>query len=317
VAVFDVLQRDIENRFWRQLHEFISRRKYKWTRYLLDLYVRGVLRDQVFPPRLGRQLTQILYSVHPSADCFPLVRFKRAFQVARLAGEQEMEDALDWIDAISGRLLMRSRMRRTRVAGAASDSTAKAVAWVLRSTSESTLNQSVEEPADHALGTFTVSQPRLRSVEACWYLIMRFYAHLMGSSGLGWIPTDPKLVMAEAHALLAAAFAQEGGVQAAEAMMLSGAGGGVRQVFRLVTQRFKHDLWQKHVRRVLYEAVSPLDAAQRLGFTCALLKRLRPFLTPDQIRREAQDFASPEKIEQLVHLLCSVQSHLAQTFRRM
>ena len=65
----------------------------------------------------------------------------------------------------------------------------------------------------------------------------------------------------------------------------------MRFVLDVITEQYKLEQQSKHVSRVLYEALDPLNWNERVAFMRALLDRLSPHLPPDLCGQPPERFA--------------------------
>jgi hypothetical protein len=159
------------------------------------------------------------------------------------------------------------------------------LAVVLIEISAETFTAQIGTHLDSARASFTMAQPTTGTRAELLDTISAFYAHLLPFRWPQTTPPLPEAVGPEALALLCRAFPGEDGLAEAFAEATDGGRGGLRWVLDRFVDVLKRDEYEKHVARVLAEAVDPLDWAGRVQLASAFLARCGSEL-PDDLRGE-------------------------------
>jgi hypothetical protein len=159
------------------------------------------------------------------------------------------------------------------------------LAVVLREISAETFTALVGVHLDSARASFTMAQPTATTRGELLDAVSAFYAHLLPFRWPQTTPPLPEAVGPEALALLCRAFPGEDGLAEAFAEAVDGGRGGLRWILDRFVDVLKCDEYEKHVARVLAEAVDPLDWAGRVQLAVAFLARCGSEL-PDELRGE-------------------------------
>jgi hypothetical protein len=159
------------------------------------------------------------------------------------------------------------------------------LAIVLREISAEAFTARIGIHLDTARASFAVAQPTTSTRAELLDTISAFYAHLLPFRWPQTTPPLPEAIGPEALALLCRAFPGEDGLAEAFAEATDGGRGGLRWVLDRFVDVLRRDEYEKHVARVLAEAVDPLDWVGRVQLASAFLARCGSEL-PDDLRGE-------------------------------
>jgi hypothetical protein len=315
--ILDYLGRDNEERFWRVLERRMLEGPVARVHELLDVRVGYQLRRRRYPTGVGARLWQLVRSLPPSAarrrGLFPLLPANRCAQVGRYAKATDNDD-LERLTAAVVRPVQRRQGRRTPAARKPSTrvSAQTSLANLLAQLDAGSLAETVGLPIDSARARYVVDTVTVTSYDEFLHSISAFYLHVMRHLGQTASPDRAEVYGAEVIALLERAFRQRGGLEAAYAEAGDGAHGGMRRILDLLTEQLKSEAKAKQVRRVLKEAIDPLDWSSRVALMAALLERLGPALPADLRARPPERFARrwEELVEAYVDSLDRIQQAL-------
>lgn len=293
--VVGIFRDDMPERFSRLLQEELSAGRCGRARELLRQRLELVASTEGYPDGLGSMAWSAVSSVSPLVRReylrFPLVEWSLLGPLVARAEGQQVADALLLIDAVFGRQL--DPQARTPVTSdrASPGGMADRVAWVIESITRDALDRRYGDPIDRAKATFLHPEVTAADAEAFNAAGRAFLRHVSARSGLLSLPDDPHLFAAELDHLINEAFAELGGRRAAEAEARRGTRGRLRFVFDTLTTHLKRQLMDRHVHRVLAEAVDPLSHDEKVAFTEALVARIGGFLPEDIRSRDPADLA--------------------------
>lgn len=291
------LLQDNDRRFWSTLQQHLLAGRTDEVRELLLERAQYQVSQKVYPGGLGCQLLQLVRSLPPATrrlkTVFPLLPMDRCIELGRFATETDHEDLRQLIDATSGNAATRERPPRFTADGngPASTDAAAALDAVLSEISSETLAQKIGLPIDAARAAYAMDVVTIESNQAFNDTISAFYLHVLRHTGAAPAPVDSQAVADEAFSLLARAFANKGGEDAARAEGRFAVSGGMRFVLDVMTEQLKSEKQGNHVHRVLKDAVDPLDWDDRVAFMAVLLDRIGPQLPPELRNRSPRVYA--------------------------
>jgi len=290
-----VLRDDMSSRFGRLLQDELSAGRSRRAADLLKRRLDLAADDARYPHELGQLVWSSVSSVSPLVRReklrFPLVRWSLLGPLVARAKGQQVLDALLLVDAVFGRHLDAQAPPPIEPDRTASGGMADRVTWVIESITRDALDRRYGDPIDRAKATFVHPEVTAPDAEAFNAAGRAFLRHVSSRSGLIPLPDDPDLFAAEFDHLVNEAFADTGGRRAAEAEARRGTRGRLRFVFDTLTTHLKRQLMDRHVHRVLAEAVDPLDHDEKVAFTEALIDRIGGFLSEDVRNRDPGDLA--------------------------
>jgi len=283
-----------EKRFWRVLEAQLFASNAAGAQELLLARVRYQLRRRRYPQGLGRRLFQLVRSLPPptrlAAGLFPLLPKDVCLNVCKLAEQADYEDVEYLLKTASGKITEPVQALEPLPQPIPS-APHRAVDAVLAEISAESLARKIGIPIDSARAPFLMDTVVLDSDELFLEVVASFYLTLVRHTGSEHASLDDRTIRSESLALLERAFAGRGGADAARAESRHGVHGGARVVLDEMTERYKHELQINHVKRVVAEAVDPLEWNDRVAFMRAFLQRLGPQLPPEIRDQPAERFA--------------------------
>jgi len=273
-----------DERFWRALETRLFAGDTREARDLLLARARHEIRQKRYPPDFGRKLVALVRSLPPTTrrdkGLFPLLPVEQCLKVARFATDEDHGDIQYLLDGASGRVAGPPR-EELSIPKPAPSTMKETVSAVLAEISTETLAKKIGQPIDSARATYVMDGVIIEDYEVFRDAIAAFYLALLRHTGSVRASGQEQTIRSESLALLEQAFADKGGANAAWAEARDGIHGGMRFVLDVMTEQFKTEMQVNHVRRVVKEAVDPLDWAGRAAFMEAFLERLGPHLPPE------------------------------------
>ena len=246
------------------------------------------VRRRRYPHRFGQRLLQLVRSLPPAIrrtdGLFPLLATEQCLKLFRFARRDDHDDVQLLLNAVSGEV-PRSFSPADPVTASAPTGTNQAVDWVLNQISSEALAHKIGVAVDLARATFQIDTVVLDSDERFLDSVASFYLTLVRHTGSDRASADDQTIRSEGFSLLERAFSDKGGADAARAEARHGIHGGMRFVLDVMTERYKRELQINHVKRIVAEAVDPLEWDDRVAFMRALFERIGPQLPPE-VRRE-------------------------------
>jgi hypothetical protein len=283
-----------EKRFWRVLEAQLFASNAAGAQELLLTRVRYQLRRRQYPQDLGRRLFQLVRSLPPSirrtAGLFPLMPKDVCLKVCKLAEQDDYEDVGYLRKAAFGKItepVQTSEPPPQPIPSAPH----RDVDAVLAEISSESLARTIGISIDSARSGFLMDTVVLDSDELFLEMVAAFYLTLVRHTGSEHASLDDRTIRSESLALLERAFTGKGGADAARAEARHGIHGGMRFVLDVMTERYKHELQINHVKRIVAEAVDPLEWNDRVAFMRAFLQRLGPQLPPEIRNEPAERYA--------------------------
>ena len=284
-------------RFWRCMEDHLLAGNGAAAQALLLARARHQLRRKRYPANLGRKLLQLIQSLPPATrrikQLFPLLPREQCLRVCQFAEEKDYEDVQCLMDATLGKAAARPRHAETNVKPLSSGSqdAAAAVDAVLSEISAEALSDKIGIPIDSARAAYVMKEVVTDCSEEFYDIVSAFYLAMLRHTGTEPASADHRTVADESLALLERAFADKGGASAALAEGRDGIHGGMRFVLDVMTEQYKFEKQSDHVRRVLQDALDPLDWEQRMAFMRAFLDRMGPQLPPEIRSQPPERFA--------------------------
>lgn len=289
------LTADHEKRFWLALSLAFATNELEAGRRLLGEGLRCHLRRKIYPCGWGANLLPLVTSlpvpVRRRPSLFPLVGLRDCFRLAQFARREEQADAQTLLQAVEGKRLPELHRSEARPEPAPGPKQAQeTVEAVLDAISPAALTQRIGLPIDGARAAYVIPEIVLESHEEFFDQIESFYLALLRPLTGGVVMTHDMLA-AEAHDLLARAFSDRGGVDAAWAEARHGTKGGMRYVLDMMTERFREDRQAQWINQVLKTALDSSDWPARVAFMRAFLDRIGPQLSPEIRSQPPERFA--------------------------
>jgi hypothetical protein len=203
--------------------------------------------------------------------------------LGRFASEADDYDVRRLFEASAGKGFIDRPKTKASSSKRVEGDAAAAVDAVLTEISAESLARKIGTAIDGARARYILPHIIVGSHEEFLDTVCAFYSALVWHDTLTPPSASADDLAGQALALVADAFADRGGADAAEAEARLGTAGGIRLVLDLMTEQHKARQQSVHVTRVLREALDPLDWNARVAFMTVLLQRIRSFL-PEELR---------------------------------
>ncbi|MBM3333545.1 hypothetical protein FJY63_02685 [Candidatus Sumerlaeota bacterium] len=320
-----ILTDDNEKRFWNALEHRLLSGEILAAKHLLLERVQYHLNKKAYPSHFGRQLYELVASLPPVIrrlkSLLPILPTRERVLMSQLVSEADYEDAEYFRDAARGTgLFPRGHHNTDPTAdssslGEASESMDRNLDAILSEISEETLSERFGQPIHMARMSFRLNSITAESHDDFFETMAAFVRHLYRHCNFTVCPVDDHQARIEAVALLEKTFAHQGGAVAAERESRYGFHGGWRLILDAVTERFRAEVYEKHINMVLKSALDPLDSAQKSLLIDALMKRLAPGLPPDILAMPREQLG--DKYDGLVRTHGKAMDAIRELFRRV
>jgi hypothetical protein len=289
---------------------------------ILLAFVQFHIDRRTYPKGFGRHLFRLIRSLPPRTRRhkvnFPLLPTSKCIELIQFTKEPDPEDVTFLFKCDSGekhvhRLQTDDAPKHSEEAGANHEE--ETLEWILSEMNPVTLANKFSSGADTARGTYLMDSVTVDSYEEFIETVTSFYLHLARHVRKISEPVDLEAVQAKAIDLLEKTFAREGGSQAAFAEAKTPVRGGVRFVLDMVTDAFKREEQEKHVRSVLKTAMDPLDRKGKTRLMGALMKRLDIHLEPEISSEDYAYFAA--HFELIIHAYVQSMEQMNSIFRSL
>jgi len=246
---------------------------------LLEDWAKLWLQRKRYPRGFGKRLRRILQAVPPSIRLCklrsPLMSVGSCIRLSQHASRSDHGDVLSLYHSVAtpvgdpDRSLIESRQSHAS-SKVATSSTLEIVFAELDKRHLTTL---ICLPLDAARACFLLESVTAGSHVEVLDVVTSFYIHLLRytnrtAADLGFEQAGP-----DAYALLDHSFARDGGATGAIAEARIGTRGGLRYVLDQMTEQFKRDRQEDHIRHVLSTAIDPLDWDAKVDFVRRFLER--------------------------------------------
>ena len=312
---------DHEHRFWNTLEQQLLAGQSNRARHLLQARVRHEVSRQTYPEGCGRKLRQLVQSLPPATrrlkTLFPLLSTSECVQLGRFAAQRDDRDVRWLIEASAGEHIHRNTAPQTSETPSSADeeSTSVTLDLVLAGISEEALAQAVGLPIDAARAAYVMDAVIVESAEEFHDTVQSFYLHLMRHTHAVTTSLSPVDVGPDAYALLERAYARQGGMKAAMAEGRDGTHGGMRCILDALTERFKQEEQEKQIKRILSEALDPLDWNSKVAFMAVFLRRIAPQLPPELQTEPPERYAN--QYETIIPLYVQSMDRLRERLRAL
>ena len=179
------------------------------------------------------------------------------------------------------------------------------------------LARTVTGPIDTARAIYMIDSLTAESSEQFYDGISAYYLHLQRHVNSPSESLDLNAVKADAIKLVDEAFFSKGGLRAAMHEACEPVHGGMKFILDCMTEQFKIEARNKHVNRVIKEALSPMESDAQIAFVRALLNRLAPHL-PDRIASAPPEsfLKDEESLKLIVTTYVNSLDRISEVFRR-
>ena len=289
---------DLSRRFWAVLDRRLLAGDGGKARELLRAFTEYHLEHDRYPEECGRQLLELVRSLPPAVRrlkrLFPLLSTEEVIRLSQHADKTQHEDVPLLLDAAAGRKTSITAPRPATLQderSPKSDEATAALDAILDEINADALAARFDDAIDDARATYRFESASLDSYDEFLEAVAAFYLHLMRHAGLAKAAVDTDAVAADAHDCLEAAFARSGGSQAAWTEVRYPRRGGLGLVFNAMTNQFKTETRNRHVRWVFKRALDARDWDARVALMAAFLHRVGPHLPPDIQSQPPERFA--------------------------
>jgi len=309
------LLNDNPARFWKALESNLLAKDISTAKLFLREFVHYHARVDNYPSGLGDRLMKLILSLPPGVrnnkDFFPIIPMKDCLRLTQYALDKDYPDVLMLFDSIRGkRTEIFSEGALAKAAGSTEPDSL--LEYFLKELSAENIAKEIFIPIDEARASYIMDSIRAADNEEFNEAISAFYVHIYRHLGQLQGPLNINHALPNALALLERAFQNNGGIKAAYAEGRNPVKGGLRFIFDLMTERFKQEEKEKHVRMIFKGTLDPLDFDKKVSIIRAFMQRVDPNL-PEQIRsyspeHYANDYediirAYSESLEKVIGLL--------------
>jgi len=279
-----------EKRFWTVLECYLLEGGSEKAKNLLHSRTQFHIQQQTYPKNLGYKLLQLVQSLPPTTrrikTAFPLISMQEFIQLSQFALESDHEDVKNLYNAMFGKgsvPLPTGYREKGLTPTTIADSIAETLNTILSEIDKENLAKNIGLPIDTARATYLLDSVTIENHEEFNDIISAFYLHLLRHTQTIKPTKDLQKAGPDALALLERAFSTKGGIVTALVEAKDGTYGGMRFVLDVMTEHFKMEEQEKHINRILKEALDPLDWNTKVEFMKEFLKRLAPYL-PSEIK---------------------------------
>jgi len=309
-------------RFWNALERALLSGSSDRTRRLLEALTYFYIRAERYPPGLGQGLLQLVCSLPPATrrmkTKFPLLDAQLCIALSQFAARSNHGDVRVLHAVAAGETIgtAADRHQAAEESETSGDLSGRdALDRVLDEISQEALTRQIGAAVDNARATYQLDGVVAQSHDHFLDTVTTYYLHLLRHTRRVPAEMDADSIADEALARVQAAFSDRGGLNAAEAEAFQGTSGGLRFVLDAMTDHFKNELKSQHVRRILKQAINPLDDDEKTAFMAAFFERLGPILPEDIRARGPAWFA--EYYETVIRLYARSVDDVREVFRRM
>jgi hypothetical protein len=296
--VLEFFADDHEKRFWEALERQMVAGRNDDAKQLLLAFADFHIGRKSYPKKLGSRLFNLIQSLPPETRRrnldFPVLPLSKCIQLSQLAHESELDDVVVLFKAATGdktQQLPAVEAQQKREEDTTVDHGNDQLQFILSEIDADALTSLISLPIDNARAAYVVGIVIVESNEEFNDLIASFYLHLLRHTRKLSDAVDMKAGAAEGFALLERAFSKKGGLPAALAEARNATNGGLRYIFDLMTEQFKHEQLEKHINFVLKSELDPLDWDGKVALMGALLASLKAHLPPEIISQPPERYA--------------------------
>jgi hypothetical protein len=287
-----------KKRFWEVIErQFIEGRSGDAKESLLA-FAEFHIDQKIYPNKMGSQLFNLIQSLPPATLCkkldFPVLPISNTIELSQLAHESELGDVLFLFKAATWNKTQQrlgANVHKKRPKDINIDDGNDKLLSILTEIDADTLAALIGLPIDNARAVYVMDSIKVESNEEFTDLIASFYIHLLRHTRKVLDPVDMKAAGTEGFALLERAFSKKGGLPGALAEARNATNGGLRYIFDLMTEQFKHEQLEKHVNFVLKSELDPLDWDGKVTLMGALLASLKAHLPPEIVSQPPERYA--------------------------
>ncbi len=310
------LSTEIPGQYWPLVRGYAVRGDLDVARRLVNELAKHYISCGTYPAGAGQQLAALQQALSPvlrrSLSHAPLLPMTVALELARSARPEDAAD-VQRLFTQAPVVIGAQAHQQFRTAGSDTEAAA-AVNLVIERLRNEALAAEIGNPLDAARACYAVHRIDVDNYDELLEAVTAFFSHLRQAVALPQFSDSTDAISSEAFHLVDSACRAEGGFDAAVVEARHPVRGGLRWIFDRMTEQLKRELTSRRIRAVLREAVDPLDEAESISFTRALVDRLGDQL-PDHLRRRAPALLvhrREELLEAYVHGLDQVTQQLRQ-----
>jgi hypothetical protein len=290
--------KDNEKRFWEALERQMIAGRNDDAKQLLLAFAEFHTGRKTYPKKMGSRLFNLIQSLPPETRRrnldFPVLLISKCIQLSQLAHESELDDVVVLFKATTGdktQQLPMVEVQKKRAEDTAVDHGNDQLQFILSEIDADALTASISLPIDNARAVYLVGKVIVESNEEFNDSIASYYVHLLRHTRKVPESVDMKAAAAEGFALLEKAFAKKGGLKGALAEARNATNGGLRFIFDLMTEQFKHEQLEKYVNLVLKSELDPLDWDGKVDLIRAFLNCLKNHLPAEITSQPPERYA--------------------------
>lgn len=313
-----------DTRFWNVLERYLHAGESEKAKALLLAHTHFHIESQTYPKEFGRKLIQLLRSLPPAVRklkiSLPLLPPRACVKLSQFAAESDADDIRLLYNAASGKVIWTepTAIKVIQTCDKTTDKEDQAVVDAIISEIDcSALASAVDMPIDTARATYMIDSLSVESSEQFYDCISAFYLHLQRHINSPSESLDRNTVRADAIALIDRIFFNKGGLRAAMHEASEPVHGGMKFILDCMTEQFKIDARNKHVNRVIKEALSPMEPDAQIAFVRTLLDRLSSHL-PERIASAPPEsfLKEEESLKLIVTTYVKSLDRISEVFRR-
>lgn len=313
-----------DTRFWNVLEQHLYAGESEKAKALLLARAQFHIRNRTYPREFGRKLIQLLRSLPPAVRklkiSLPVMPPSACVKMSQFAAEPDADDIRLLYNAASGKGVWTepSAIKAVQTCDKTTDQKDQAaVDTVISEIDSSALARAVDMPIDTARATYMLDSLMVESSEQFYDCISAFYLNIQRHVNSPSESLDHNTVRAEAIALIDRIFFNKGGLRAAMHEACEPVHGGMKFILDCMTEQFKIEARNKHVNRVVKEALSPMEPDAQIAFVRTLLKRLAPHL-PERIASAPPEsfLKEEESLKLIVTTYVKSLDRMSEVFRR-
>lgn len=290
--------KDSEERFWKALERKMIAGRNDDAKRLLLAFAEYHTGRKTYPKKMGSRLFNLILSLPPETRrrklVFPVLQISKCIQLSQLAHKSELDDVVVLFKAATGDIfqhLPNFEGGKKRSEDTAIDCGNHQLQSILSEISVDTLTSLISLPIDNARAVYLMGEVIVKSNEEFNDSIASYYVHLLRHTRKAPESVDMKAAAAEGFALLEKAFAKKGGLKGALAEARNATNGGLRFIFDLMTEQFKHEQLENYVSLVLKSELDPLDWDGKVDLIRAFLNCLKNHLPTEITSQPPERYA--------------------------
>lgn len=280
------LSTEVPSQYWPLVRRYAVSGGLDVARRLVSELAKHYISRGTYPTGAGQQLAALHQSLSPalrrSLSRAPLLPTTVALELARGARPEDAAD-VQRLFTQAPVVIGAQAHQQFRTAGSDTEAAEAAVNLVIERLRSEALAAEIGNPLDAARACYAVHRIDVDNYDELLEAVTAFFSHLQQAVALPQFSDSADAISSEAFHLVDSACRAEGGFDAAVVEARHPVRGGLRWILDRMTEQLKRELTSRRIRAVLREAVDPLDEAESISFTRALVDRLGDQL-PDHLR---------------------------------